>query len=255
MATFSVIGTSSTLHVPIGNSSGIGDRDLDIALPSGAMVGDLIVIGMIQLGGANHRGVKAVLTPGYTSILAAFDNPNWKYTGAYGVTPDLGDVTVTLAWGHGVLAVVLALRDVTPSTIFSQSTEPDPTDDPAIPETPEFATSIAFIADSTDNFPSTPDTSIGDAADWTTEAFADYIDVYLGDAMKAYTYVGPSPMPALSAAASADVAGDRLAVLLTFTDIVPVATRPVLRQRQSPLWAPSRNSDSYHLRNNQTPYL
>lgn len=31
--------------------------------------------------------------------------------------------------------------------------------------------------------------------------------------------------------------------------------RPYLRQRQSPLWVPSRNSDAYRLRNNQTPYL
>jgi len=75
-----------------------------------------------------------------------------------------------------------------------------------------------------------------------------------GTSIKCFTYVGVAPVPALTSTPSGDAVTRNVFVTL-LSDIVPATRRPYLRQRQSPLWVPSRNSDAYLLRNNQTPYL
>lgn len=277
MATFTVADASYTHHDAIGNNVSIPDRDLDIDLPGDAEVGDLIVMGFAPLVG---RGLVGALVdaPDYSLVPGGSSDPTTNGVGAYGVTSDLSSVTVTARYGWGVDAMVVALRDVVSGPISTTSIAaftveddaeseyyPPLTDDLYTLTNPSYGghtgvnAGIVFLFDLTRNDLLTQEhygldgvMSIGEAADWDSQVYYDELDGLYAFGMKAFTHVGGGSLPAMFPDPGVDTA-ERFLLVLTFADAG--TTRPYLRQRQSPLWVPSRNSTTYSLRNRQTPYL
>lgn len=221
MATFTVVGTSTVAAAGAGSVA--------IPVPSGTSVGDLLIVGF--WGGIGVEVTDSRLTPVNQGGILAPHN-----AGAYGIATDLSDVTLDCS-GWDRLAIVLALTAVDGSPVASARLIAPPSST-ALAETAGFSAAVVFVADFQDTTSTTGlpvDSSIGDDADWTTQDFQ-YVTATFdqtGTSIKCFTYVGVDPVPELTSTPSGD-ARTRTVFVTLLSDVVPVATRPYLRQRQSP---------------------
>lgn len=213
-----------------------------VPLPDGTEVGDTVVVGVVQ--------PSAVISDSRLQVVAAFGASLPFVGGAVGQATDLSDVEVVMHDGAPGLVTIVTLRGVDGlrGRMF-------------VDGTPEGFTSIALGPGADTAMAGVVVVSASGATmgpsdgTWTEHdvAYEDSADASVTFGIQAYSWVAGPPLPALVAADGDSWSSVPRSLSVQFQPAL--ASRPYLRQRQSPLWVPSRNSDAYRLRNNQTPYL
>jgi hypothetical protein len=239
--TFTVAGAST-----INATSPTNPTAHALPVPGSTSVDDLLVVG--YWGGIGIEVTDARLTSVYRS-----GQPPYS-AGAYGTATDLTDVTFDAYLSIAGIAIAVALTDYS-SYVVSASAETFgmPSTDEAFSGVSGIAGAVVCVIDVEDSSSSglPVDVSLGDDGSWTTEGAAYLTETYYtGYALKAYSYQGTGTIPSLTVASSVD-AVTRSVFAVLFNDL---AAGRVLRQRQSPRYAPSRVRPT-DLRQRQTPYI
>ena len=221
MGQFTVVGTSSLANASTGSAT--------IPVPTGTQIGDLLVVGFWQ-------GTGCEVTDSRLTTVDRSGIPSPYNSGAYGTATDLSDVTLTFTGTYPQVAIVLALTDVIGTLDSATALEQGgfPTD-LVYSSTGGRNSSVAFVAD----FGNTAlDVTVGASSTWTTQ---DHVGADLVD-LRCFTYDLTDPIPELNVSYGVDTL-NRGGFRLVFYGVNPVVgtTSTYMRQRQSPVRAPSRN--------------
>lgn len=227
MATFSVVGTTT-----LDESATTDPQSWAIPLHGDTEVGDYMLLTL--LGGDYTIDARLTTTFGDPGAIA----------GGLGEVTDLSDVDVTSADMWPGLAIVTVVRPLSGFGLYAVDYYEGV---PAVSQAGRATATDAllWVAASWgyDGSPPTLVPADGDEVDRV--AWGD------GKALLSVAEWHGSPPAHVLDASGIDLTVNQGWIVLGQT----APTAAVLRHHQSPLWTPSRNSDSYTLRNNQTPYL
>ena len=244
----SVVGVSTgVLTTPEFPDAFNWPKTVDVALPGGTSVDDLIVAGywLAATSDARFTGVEPALVP----------------LVSYGSATDLSDITFdsqnpTPGFAQPGMLLIAALTDVAGFSVSSilagyQSVgvSSPPLDDFLTAVPGSMALAIVWGRSETVS----GDAAIGDAAGWATEASMSELPVESGPSYtytaKCFSYLGPGPVPDLECTYGSDTY-TRLYRVVTLR-AAAAGTRPYLRQRQSPRANPRVSLNRTSLRQRQ----